>query len=166
MARGREFKPVPTRVNQILDRASALVADAVRLSQTELIVRRDPADSTLMADPLKLEEALLNLVHNSIDAMRGSENRHLTLSAETAPPFVRIAVKDTGSGILPAHRERIFEPFFTTKGPEEGTGLGLAICKALVALHGGQIDVDSELGRGSTFTITLPLPANGAPPAR
>ena len=68
-----------------------------------------------------------------------------------------IRVTDTGCGINPEHLPRIFEPFFTTKGEGEGTGLGLHICRQIVQRWGGALGVESEPGRGTTFTITLPL---------
>jgi len=73
-----------------------------------------------------------------------------------AGPYVRIAVQDTGTGIAPAALGSIFEPFFTTKAVGKGTGLGLAVAQSIVALHGGIIDVQTELGHGSTFSVLLP----------
>jgi signal transduction histidine kinase len=75
---------------------------------------------------------------------------------------VLVEFEDTGCGIPPELLGKIFEPFFTTKGEQRGTGLGLAICHSIVAEHGGQMEVESEVGRGSLLRITLPVSAEGA----
>ncbi len=157
MARGRPFHPVETNINKLLDRIETLAAPSVQVASAEFVVRKDPEDSTLWADPLKLEEVILNLIHNALHAMESSPTKRLSLSAERQDPFFRIRLSDTGMGILPHVQERIFEPFFTTKGAKEGSGLGLSICKTLIELHRGSIDVQSTPGRGTTFFITLPL---------
>ena len=70
---------------------------------------------------------------------------------------MRISFEDTGPGIAPEHRDRIFDPFFTTKPEVSGTGLGLSVSLGIVQSHGGTIEVETEVGRGSTFTVALPL---------
>ncbi|MCF6267136.1 MAG: ATP-binding protein [Desulfuromusa sp.] len=74
---------------------------------------------------------------------------------------IMISIQDNGSGIAEEHREKIFEPFFTTKPVGEGIGLGMSICYEIVKKHGGEILIASELGRGTTFTIRLPLESKG-----
>ncbi|HOX17047.1 MAG TPA: response regulator [Spirochaetales bacterium] len=121
------------------------------------------------ADPSHLEQIIVNLVVNARDAMpSGGTIRLTTEKAELAGPragrigsvgagpCVLLKVADTGTGIPPADLTRIFEPFYTTKGPNAGTGLGLAMVSNLVREAGGLVDVDSEPGRGSTFTVILP----------
>jgi signal transduction histidine kinase len=76
---------------------------------------------------------------------------------------VAVDFEDTGPGIAPEHRDRIFDPFFTTKPEVSGTGLGLSVSLGIVQSHGGRLDVVSELGRGSTFTVTLPIEVPAAP---
>jgi PAS domain S-box-containing protein len=100
-----------------------------------------------------LRRALLNLVQNALDAM--PQGGTLTLQGRRADATVRLDVGDTGSGIPPDQRARIFEPLYTTKAG--GTGLGLYIVQEVVTAHGGQVAVQSVVGQGSTFTITLPL---------
>ena len=100
----------------------------------------------------ELREALINLVLNSVDAM--PQGGSITLETRHVGDWVLLSITDTGTGIPPDARRRIFEPFFTTK--ESGTGLGLSIVSGIISSYGGTIDVDSEMGRGTTFTIRLP----------
>jgi two-component system, NtrC family, sensor kinase len=109
----------------------------------------------LSADPVQLELALLNLVSNSLDAMPAGGRLELLLSATAER--VRVIVADSGTGIPPDVLPRIFEPWVTTKPPGRGTGLGLNITREVIASHGGVIDVRSEPGQGTVFTIDLPI---------
>ena len=119
------------------------------------------------ADPTQMEQVLTNLVVNARDAMPHGGRLKVGLyrrSLEGKPPFpgmtsgdwIVVEVSDTGVGIPPEARPHIFEPFFTTKGPDRGTGLGLAQVYGIVEQHGGFIDFESEVGRGTTFVIYLP----------
>ncbi len=137
-----------------------------------------PGDVIVPAVPSELQEALLNLAVNARDAMPrggtlGIRLRTLeVVSAEHSPvrgltpgSWAEITVEDTGCGIPPEHRDRIFEPFFTTKAPGQGTGLGLAQVFGFAQHHGGQITVESEVGRGTVFRLYLPAGANGRKPS-
>jgi len=105
--------------------------------------------------PDKVNQVVLNLVANAIDACaRGGK---VTVRTRAGAGGVEIHIEDTGSGIDPAVRDKIFDPFFTTKPPGQGTGLGLSISYRIVEHHGGRIDLDSAPGRGSHFTVHLPL---------
>jgi PAS domain S-box-containing protein len=106
----------------------------------------------IQARGAELREALINLVLNAVDAM--PQGGYITLETRHERDWVVLAVSDTGVGIPPDVRRRIFEPFFTTK--DSGTGLGLSIVSGIISSYGGTIHVDSELGRGTTFTIRLP----------
>jgi two-component system, cell cycle sensor histidine kinase and response regulator CckA len=118
------------------------------------------------ADALDLEQVLINLAVNARDAM--PEGGHLTIATESVGDQVLLRVADTGTGIDDATQEHIFEPFFTTKPRGEGTGLGLANAYGVVTRAGGTIAVASEVGRGTTFTISLPVgdPPDGPPEER
>ena len=121
------------------------------------------------ADDCQLEQAFLNILLNGLAAME--TKGALTISTETStavagstapgssasPGFVQIAITDTGKGIAPEHISRIFEPFFTTKPVGKGTGLGLSLSYGIVDKHHGRIEVDSELGVGTTFRVILPI---------
>jgi CheY-like chemotaxis protein len=115
---------------------------------------------TVLGDPAELREALTNLVFNALDAMpRGGT---LGISTAVDGGAVICALRDTGIGMPEEVRRRVFDPFFTTKG-DKGTGLGLSVTAGIIDRHGGEIDVASEPGRGSTFTIRLPVAATAAP---
>jgi CheY-like chemotaxis protein len=122
-----------------------------------------------------LDQVLTNLAFNARDAMR--TGGRLTITVSKAPPdvcdntgrpgdapegYASVSVRDTGTGIAPEVLPRIFEPFFTTKPVGKGTGLGLSSVFGIVKQHKGWIDVQSEIGRGTTFTIYLPLSSKGS----
>jgi signal transduction histidine kinase/CheY-like chemotaxis protein len=163
---------------QTLQRATVTVSDI--LASVERMVRR-VAEATIrievrvasdvgevVADRHQIEQVLLNLAINACDAMANRGALSVTaevveLTADDATQhglrpgeYVRVAVTDTGTGMDDATLRSIFEPFFTTKEVGRGTGLGLAVAHGIVTQHGGQITVDSELGKGSTFTVFLP----------
>ena len=102
-----------------------------------------------------MSQVLLNLVINAIHAM--PEGGILRLGLRLKGQQITLTVTDTGHGIPREDLEKIFVPFFTTKEVGKGTGLGLTVVQGIIQEHGGSIEVDSEPGRGSTFTITLPL---------
>ncbi len=113
---------------------------------------QDSAPMWATIDEEKMRRTLLNLLANARDAVNG--NGTITVSLAAAGPDVEIQVSDNGQGLSQEDQKRIFEPFFTTK--EKGTGLGLAIAKKIIEGHGGQISVTSTLGKGTTFTLTIP----------
>jgi two-component system NtrC family sensor kinase len=109
--------------------------------------------------PGKINQVLMNLINNCIQAIKAKENHeNESIMIETADQrdFVSIVITDTGIGMSDEVKQRIFEPFFTTKNVGEGTGLGLSIVFGIIEDHHGTIDVQSELCKGTRFTITLP----------
>ena len=114
--------------------------------------------------PSRLNQVFLNLLVNAGQAIDANGTITLTTGTQGGEAWIRIA--DSGSGISPEHLHRIFEPFFTTKPVGQGTGLGLSVSYSIVRKHGGRIEVESEVGRGTTFTVRLPLRQTGADLAR
>ena len=112
------------------------------------------SSAMVMGDDAELREVLVNMVFNAIDAM--PEGGTLTLSSRTVGEQVVITVVDTGVGMYPEVRSRIFDPFFTTKG-KAGLGLGLAVSFGIIRRHGGNIEVESQYGKGTEFRVTLPV---------
>ena len=113
------------------------------------------AAALMQGRPAALSEVLTNLILNAMDAM--PEGGRLTIATTHTPGRdVRVTVADTGIGMSETIRQRIFEPFYSTKG-ELGSGLGLSMAYSIVRRHGGEIHVESEEGRGSTFTLRLPV---------
>ena len=158
----------PADLNSVMDRCVRLVKHQLELKGIEchLNLARDLA--AVRCDPGQIEQVLLALVMNAIDAMPNGGT--LTLSTHKAPQGtdVQVEVRDDGVGMPAETLKNMFEPFFTTKERGRGLGLGLAISRQIVERHQGQIEVKSELGRGTCFTITLPMlakPAQVATPA-
>jgi two-component system NtrC family sensor kinase len=110
--------------------------------------------AAVFGDAGQLQQVLIILAENGIDAM--TEGGALGIRARNEGAGVRVEVSDTGVGIAPENLARIFDPFFTTKEIGRGTGLGLAVCYGIVHEHGGRVEVESAMGRGTTFTVTLP----------
>jgi hypothetical protein len=142
----------------------AIVGDALGLAEIDaqrLGVRIDVrlADDLpgLHADPILIEQVLLNLVKNGIDAMRDSPRRTLRVDVRRVDHAIEFSVADAGTGLTAEARERLFEPFFTTK--REGMGIGLNICRSIVESHQGRLWVEDNPAGGCTFRFTLPEPA-------
>jgi signal transduction histidine kinase len=144
------------------EHVNGIVNDVVEFQREDLALRGVKVEArlaedlpTIAADEAQLRQALLNLIRNAADAMTGGGT--LTLATARTEEGVDIRVADTGAGIAPDALAKIFEPFFSTK--EGGTGLGLALTQQIVAEHGGKILVESQPGRGTTFTVRLPISA-------
>ncbi len=139
---------------------NALVRDVETFAKPEaskkvLTVRIDLQDNvpTIQGDPIQIKQAILNILLNAIE--RSASKGSITIATETKDSNVSIRVEDKGEGIQPAHRDRIFEPFFSTK--EGGVGLGLALALEIIKGHHGHITFTSEVGKGSSFIISLPV---------
>jgi signal transduction histidine kinase len=142
---------------------NAVVADTVKLCGHQLQMKQVEVSTDLHEEPLEvngnanqMEQVLLNLIMNAGDALEGIGGK-VAISTDAAGRQAVIRVADTGPGIPPEVQKRIFEPFFTTKPVGKGTGLGLSVSYGIVKDHKGEIVVHSERGRGTTFTITIPL---------
>ena len=158
-SRPRPMELEPTPVNDRLRHVVELVDYQLRSARVAAELELDPADPVVVADRFQIEQVLLNLVLNAIQAMRSGGT--LTLRSRVAGEQVELEVADTGEGISEENRKRIFDPFFTTRSIGQGTGLGLSVTDSIVTAHGGRIEVESRPGVGSTFRVVLP--SRGAP---
>jgi signal transduction histidine kinase/AraC-like DNA-binding protein/ABC-type sugar transport system substrate-binding protein len=145
----------------ILDSFSNIQAFVPIDSQVRFYLRLPDRLPLIKADPVRLKQILLNLLHN---ATKFTHQGEIILNTEVGPAEIHIEIKDTGPGIPSAIKNEIFEPFVSARpsvGDREGTGLGLAITRSLVLLHQGKISVESEVGKGTSFIIDLPIPSIG-----
>jgi two-component system C4-dicarboxylate transport sensor histidine kinase DctB len=141
----------------VIDNAVRLLRYRIDQEHIELVRASPPEPLHGLANPIRLEQVLVNLLSNAIDAMRNSERRLLTIALGRDEASVVITVSDTGAGIASEHLKSLFDPFFTTKETGEGLGLGLSISYGIVREFGGDILVDSVPGTGSTFRVVIPL---------
>ena len=154
----------PLDINGVLE-------ELIYLSEPWFLARRVKLSSSLSShlplvsgDPTHLQTLFLNLITNALDAMPNGGALAIKTQHISSPPFtengegwVQISIADTGIGITEESKKRIFDPFFTTKKLGEGTGLGLAICEKIIKDHSGRLDVESEVGKGSTFFVRMPV---------
>jgi PAS domain S-box-containing protein len=148
----------PVAINQVVEDALFLVRYHDRFKRIRLVRRLTDDLAPVEANAEQLIQVFLDIMLNAIDAMDGRGT--LTVGTRANPERsdeVMVEIGDTGMGIPRENVAKIFEPFFTTKAPGQGTGLGLSISYAIVQHHGGRIQVDSQLGSGSTFRVTLPV---------
>jgi two-component system NtrC family sensor kinase len=148
-----------TDLAQIVDRCVLLVGHRLQLGNIQVQIDLEHGLPPVFCDPAQMEQVLLALIMNAIDAMPAGGN--LCLSARHLPDeaHVQLQVKDDGMGISPELLPQLFEPFFTTKEGGHSVGLGLAISHSIIERHQGRIEVASEPNRGTVFTITLPVRA-------
>ncbi len=163
-SRQNEVLAQETDLNGLLRELAAEAGRQDLYRQVELLTELDPDLPPIQADPLQLRQVFLNLMTNAAEAM--PEGGYLTLRTRKGPAggFVTAEVQDSGVGIREETMKKLFTPFFTTKPIGKGTGLGLAIVYGIVKMHQGQISVQSQVGKGTTFTLTLreelPMPSD------
>ena len=159
-ARPKSTDLCPTDVKQVVEKTLDLVNNHLYKQKIEAITQLAEGLPKIYADPQELEQVLVNLYFNAIDAMpQGgmlTVGANLSLGAPGAPQEVAITVSDTGFGIAPEDLPKIFQPFFTAK-KKSGLGLGLPICDRIIKNHGGRIKVESHPEQGTTFEIYLPV---------
>ena len=161
-------------VNQLVDETVRFVERSAALQRIEIVMDLDPDLPALSVDADLIKQVLMNVLVNAQQAI--DENGKITvrsrllrlrkLPGADPGPAVEIAISDTGCGIPEANLQRIFDPFFTSKGVGKGTGLGLSVSYGIVRAHGGEIEVESTVGEGSTFRICLPASVPFADTAR
>jgi two-component system sensor kinase FixL len=155
--KNREVKREPVECNRLLDDLRTLAETDARLHNVRLRIEAEPGLPTVSADPIQLQQVILNLVRNAIDAMAEcpESRREVVLSTRRLPEGeIEFIVADHGSGLAPEAAEHLFNPFFTTKSG--GTGLGLAISRSIVRAHGGRLWHTPNEGTGARFHFTLP----------
>ncbi len=152
-----------TDLHAVIDRSLLLVRHQLDLGGIELQLAVANDLPRIPCDPAQIEQVLIALIMNAIDAMPRGGNLWLDAHLSDDETEIEIQVRDDGAGIAPEILPHIFEPFLTTKETGHGVGLGLAISRGIVERHNGQIEVKSELGRGTTFVITLPTQATDGP---
>ncbi|MBS1853206.1 MAG: HAMP domain-containing protein [Acidobacteria bacterium] len=150
-------------VNQVVDRALRLVQHQLDIAGVEVHLNLQQPAVTAFCDMAQMEQALIALMLNAKDAMPRGGNLWVSTGLAGAGREVSIQIRDDGSGIGPEILPHIFEPFLTTKEHDHGVGLGLAITRGIIERHKGRIEVQSEVGKGTTFTIVLPCEDETAP---
>lgn len=145
----------PTDINSVVDRVLVLTNHIFVANHIVLDTQLGRDLPALMIDRHMIEQVLMNLVLNAVQALRGGGK--VSIRTRVIEGVCQVQVQDSGCGIPPHILPRIFDPFFTTKATGEGTGLGLSVSLGIVERHGGRLLVDSEVGRGSTFTLCLPV---------
>ncbi|EPR41757.1 integral membrane sensor signal transduction histidine kinase [Desulfovibrio sp. X2] len=152
----KKVEPERAQLNDVVKGALRLVNNMLHVSnmhaELELAESLDP----VRVNAPQIQQVLVNLVTNAIQAMSEGGTVRLATSASPEPGFARITVTDTGKGIPPEHLPHIFDPFFSTKGVE-GSGLGLSVSYGIVKNHGGRLHAESVVGQGTVFTVDLPL---------
>ncbi|MHB8834863.1 MAG: sensor histidine kinase [Candidatus Methylomirabilia bacterium] len=165
----REKKPEITRgdLNTVIRETLQFVEHQAGFQNVAFVIELDPRLPAIWMDPNQLKQVVMNLVVNARDAM--NERGRLTVRSRRLPtlfspgtgrravPAVELTITDSGCGIPEADLPKIFDPFFTSKEPGKGVGLGLSVGYSIIKTHGGTIEIESEVGRGTTFRIILPV---------
>jgi two-component system NtrC family sensor kinase len=157
-ARKGAHEKIQINVNALLDGTLAMVRNQAKFHNIQLKIDLPETIPAVVADPNQLQQVFLNMLTNAVDAMNdvGIISIATRRISNNSKGFIEIEFTDTGPGIPPENISKIFEPFFTTKAVGKGTGLGLPISYGIVKRLGGDITVQSEVGKGTTFTIRLP----------
>jgi len=156
LARQTEVTPEPIDLNDLIEDVLRLTAAEIEAHRVQLTTFLEPDGVTVLGDAVQLQQVVLNLIRNAVDAIAElpADGRRLSLRSTRDGTHVDVQIQDNGGGIPPELLERIFNPLFTTK--ETGMGMGLAICRSIIQAHNGTLDAASAIGRGSTFSFRLP----------
>jgi two-component system sensor kinase FixL len=155
IARGDSEKSVE-QLRRLVSESAALALTGVPSSGMDVEIRLDPALDLVLCDRIQIQQVLLNLIRNAVEAMQKSPRRRLEVrSAPTAPGMVEISVSDSGPGLAPEIQAVLFQPFHSSK--DKGMGLGLSISRTIIESHGGRIWAEPSDFGGASFHFTLPL---------
>jgi two-component system NtrC family sensor kinase len=159
LAFSRRSKPqrAPADLNRIVRSTLSLVQHKMKLSNVEVETRFAEELPAASCDSSQIQQVVLNLLLNAAEATHTKPERRVVVETSTADGAVILTVADNGEGILPENQAKIFDPFFTTKSEGKGVGLGLAVSYGIIQTHGGEIEVKSQPGAGTTFTVSLPI---------
>ncbi len=162
-ARESESVSEPLDLGALVSETIKLALNQVKVSGAKIESQIQPSLPRMRGDKQQLKQVFLNLILNAVDAVEKQGNIKISVKKADMPGFLSVQIKDNGCGI-PAHiLPNIFDPFFTTKGPGKGTGLGLSVSHGIITMHGGQISIETEVGKYTRFTVILPsrsVPAN------
>jgi len=153
LTRRSESELHPEPIAQLLDEAASLAAIDARRRGVTVQLECDPAADLVLADRVEIQQVLLNLIRNALEAMEGQPRRELRVAAAARNDMVEVSVADTGPGLSPQVAEKLFQPFVTTKS--RGVGIGLSICRGIIADHGGRIWAEANQDGGTIFWFTL-----------
>jgi two-component system sensor kinase FixL len=153
VSRGETEKRIES-IKKIVEEASALALVAAKDRSVQVMLQLDPSSDLVLVDKVQIQQVLLNLLRNALEAMQASERRELVVSTSPAEnTMVVVDIADSGCGISPDVASRLFQPFVTTK--RHGMGVGLSISRTIIESHGGEITVEPNLGGGTIFRFTL-----------
>jgi two-component system NtrC family sensor kinase len=155
----RQRKPDKTLcdVNNVLKDCVSLLENQAQFHNIEINWDLQSDLPKAIMDPSQIERVFINLIVNAADAMENNGKLTLSTNYDSPEGFIELSFTDTGHGISKENLEKIFDPFFTTKDTGHGVGLGLAISYGIIKEHNGTISVESEAGKGTTFTVRLPV---------
>jgi C4-dicarboxylate-specific signal transduction histidine kinase len=163
MFANRSVSRAPTDLNGVIRNVLDLLRTRLRDAGVQLELELDESLPEIEADKVQMQQVLMNLVLNAVDAMleAGTRRRVLSVQSRSIDGNAQVSVRDTGAGVPALDVEQVFEPFYTTKN--DGIGIGLAISRSIVEAHGGAIRASADGGAGATFSFTLPAHAQPEP---
>ncbi len=156
-ARKTDPRPKDVQLNELITEVVDLCQQRARYATVKIVTTLDPNVPLVHVSPTEMQQVLMNLINNSLDAIDGKGGK-VEVRSRTEEGYVVIEVADNGPGIPEAYLQRVFDPFFTTKPVGKGTGLGLSICYGIITRMGGKITVNSAIGVGTSFNLRIPLP--------
>lgn len=156
-SRHRETRTSAADINEVVSRTLALLEKQASLQDITITRKFCRGAPKAFMDESQMQQVFTNIIVNAVDAMDGRGLLVIETGHDDARKQVFARIIDTGCGIPQEHREAIFDPFFTTKEPGHGTGMGLAVAYRIVQEHGGQMETESEVGKGASFTVFLPV---------
>jgi two-component system NtrC family sensor kinase len=149
------------QVNEVINRTLSILEPQSIFHNITIETRLDETLPHIWIDDNQIEQVLMNIALNAAEAMKDKGTLSLASGLNERGDYVEVRIKDTGTGIPQENLSKIFDPFFTTKNPQEGTGLGLSVSYGIIQKHHGDIIVESEVGKGTSFIIKLPVEKKG-----